>query len=146
MEGPFLGWSRRLAAATLITAVAAGCGGSDAEKPAPQVSDDQRGVLTTIDELQAASRQGDAAKICGELFAPALAKSIETAAGRSCQQEISSTLTTPDAQYSVQRQIKVNGKRATVTAREQTGKTSTLFLVRDDVRWRIERIQPVKSQ
>jgi hypothetical protein len=131
------------AAAVAAAAALAGCGESKDAKPAPVASGEQRAVLGTIDALQSASRQGDADKICDEIFTETLAKSIRDASKRSCEKEVQRTLISPDAQISVGRQIDIKGSRATAMVREQNGNTSTVFLVKDGDRWRIERIKPV---
>src|SRR4051812_6873621 len=88
-----------LAAATVVAA----CGDSDGEQKAPAVSGEQRAIVSTIDALQSASRQGDAGRICNEIFTETLARSIRRASRRSCEREVRETLTSPDAQISVRR-------------------------------------------
>jgi hypothetical protein len=140
------GWIRDLAVAGVALVVAAGvgaCGGSDSGKPAPAVSGDQRGILATIDALQTASRRDDARHICQDLFAPSLAKSIRDASKRSCEAEVHRTLTTPDAQLSVQRKISITGSHATATIRERNGNTSAVAFVKLGGQWRISRVARV---
>ena len=134
----------KIVVATTLAAAAsfAGCGGSDKKDQAPTVSSEQRAVLGTIDALQAASRSGNARKICQEIFTPALADSIRQASKRSCEKEVSATLVTPDAELSVARQIDIRGPRATATVREQNGNTSKVFLVKQAGQWRIRGVQP----
>ena len=131
----------RILSVLAAAAALAGCGGSDQDEDAPAVSSDQRAVLGTIDALQTASRQGDAARICKEIFTEKLARSIRHTSGRSCEKEVRATLASPDAQISVGRRIEVDGSRATATVREQNGDTSTVFLLKEGDRWRIERIE-----
>jgi hypothetical protein len=133
-----------LAMAVVGAAAMAGCGGSDEKEPPPTVSGDQRSILSTLDALQAASRQDDARKICRELFTKSLAKSIADASERSCEREVHATLTMPDAQLAVGRGIKIEGSRATATVEEQDGKRSKLSFLKEGGRWRIERIEPLK--
>ena len=121
------------------------CGGSD-DKPAPKLSDDTRGILATVDALQTASRDGDARRICRELFTDTLAKSIRRASHLSCEAEVRDTLTAPDARLSVGRDLEVKGSRATATVREQNGNTSVVSFVKEGDRWRIERVTPVKPK
>jgi hypothetical protein len=135
----------RVGALAAVATALASCGGSDGPKPAPGVSDDQRAILSTVDSLQTASRQGDAARICNELFTPSLAQSIRRASRHSCQAEVRDTLTSPDAQLSVSRKIAVKGDRASAVVREQNGNASTVAFAKADDRWRIERITPLKS-
>lgn len=140
-----VGTVKLLVAAVTAAAVLGGCGEPDDAQQAPPASGEQRAILSTIDALQSASRQGNADKICNELFTETLAKSIRGASRRSCEKEIRATLTSPDAQISVQRQIDINGARATAMVREEDGAASTVLLVKDGGRWRIQRIIPVKS-
>jgi hypothetical protein len=127
-------------------AVMGGCGGDDGAKERPGVSGDQAAILGTVDALQAASRRGDAGEICTKLFARSLVRSIERASKQSCQKEVSETLTSRDAQLSVERQINVKGSRATATVREKGGDASTVRFVKVGGRWRVERIEPAGSR
>jgi hypothetical protein len=125
--------------------VLGGCGGSDDADEPPAVPDDERAVLRTIDALQSASRQGDARRICREIFSKTLASSIRDASHQSCEAEIRETFVGRDTRIAVQRGIRINGARARATVRERSGETSTVVLVRQGGRWRIERIAPVGS-
>jgi hypothetical protein len=134
-----------VAAAAALAGPLGACGGSsNRPDPAPAVLDDRREILATVDALQTASRDDDARRICHELFAASLAQSIRKSSKRSCEAEVSHTLTSPDAQLSVAREIDVKGVRATGTIREQNGDTSRVSFVKDSGRWRIERITRVK--
>ena len=136
------------AVALIVAAAVAGCGGSDdyEEEPAPRkLSGDQRGILGTIDLLESASRSGDAEQICEVIFTETLARSIRRASGHSCVAEVSDTLTSPDAQFSVSRKIEVDGPRATATIRERNGDVSTVRLVNEGGTWRIDGVTPRRS-
>jgi hypothetical protein len=135
-----------LAVVLAAAAALAGCGGPDDVKHSPAVSNDQRAIFQAIDVLQTASREGDADKICNELFTKSLAKSIQKASKRTCQAEVRKTLTSPDAQLSAARNIDIKGSRATATVRERDGSSSTVDFVKEANRWRIQRIKPVESQ
>jgi hypothetical protein len=136
--------------AVVIGVAIGGCGGSDKDSSADQksttaVSGDQRGILTTIDALQTASRKGDGAKVCQELFTSKLARSVEKSAKRSCASEVKTNLFAPDAEISVGRQIEVAGGRGTAIIREQNGNVSKLSLLKQSGRWRIDRVTPQKA-
>jgi len=103
---------------------------------------DEGAILGTVDALQSASRRGDGAAICRELFTPRLARSIAAAAKHSCAAEVRRTLFSPDTSISVQRDVRVTGARATAVIREQNGNVSTLSLRRDGGRWRIDAVTP----
>jgi len=139
-------WSRFIVIAGVIAL--AGCGGDEkepsAQKPAT-VSGDQRSILATIDTLQTASREGDGDQVCDDVFTPELTKSIEEAAEQSCAKEVRQRLFAPDAEISVSRDIKVAGRRGTAVVQEQNGNVSELSFVKQDARWRIDRVTPQKS-
>ena len=135
---------------TLVAVLAlAGCGGSDDEPPSAQerstVSGDQRNVLATVDALQSASRDGDGKRVCDDLFSRALVQSVEAAAGQSCAREVRERLFSPDAAISVGRDIKVAGSRGTAVVHEQNGNVSKLSFVKQNARWRIDRVTPQNS-
>ena len=136
---------KRVALVLTVVAASGGCGGSDEEDNGPVVSGEDRAILQTVEQLEHASRQGEAGRICGEIFTQTLADSIRKAAKRSCRAEVRETLVSPDARLSVGRRIEVKGSRAQATVREQNGKTSTIFLRKQGGRWQIEGIQPASS-
>ncbi|MCA1707126.1 MAG: hypothetical protein LC808_29215 [Actinobacteria bacterium] len=125
-----------------IAAMLGACGGGSEKKPPPPVSAQQRGVLDTVDKLQAASRGGDGEQICTEIFTTKLARSVEAAARTSCAEEVKRKLFSPQAELALGRDIRVSGERAVATVMEQTGKASTLFLVKQAGAWRIEKVKP----
>jgi hypothetical protein len=105
----------------------------------------QKGVLQTIDALQTASRRGDGRRICQEVFTQNLVRSIETSAKRSCPAALRTRLLTPSESISVQRGIQVNGMTASAVIREQNDRVSTLHLLKQAGRWRIDRVTPQKA-
>ena len=123
----------------------AGCGDSDEPAKAPAVEDQQRQVLATVDQLQTASRDGDAERICKEIFTRGLAASVARASGRGCRSEVRERFSSPDASISVDREIQVKGSHAQVTILERNGKRSTLYLVKEGASWKIERVEPAKA-
>ena len=134
------------ALAVLTSAAAlAGCGGSDASSPAQQakaasVSNQQRGIIGTVDALQAASRKGDGQRICADIFTVHLVHSIETAAKHSCATEVEDRLFTSKTEISVGRDIQVSGARGSAVVREQNGNVSKLMLLKKAGEWRIDRV------
>ena len=132
---------------TLLTTVAAlaGCGGSgeaprSASEPSAAVRGDQRTILATVDALQVASRKGDGESVCADLFTPALVKSVEAAANRSCAKEVRQRMFSRDAEISVSRDIQVAGDRGSASVREQNGNVSKLSMIKHNARWRIDRV------
>src|SRR3954463_12753309 len=97
-----------LALGLLVGAASAG-GGADGRAPPqkPPVRADERAILGTVDALQSASRRGDGAAICREIFTLRLARSIAAAAKRSCAAEVRRTLLSPDSSISIQRGVRV---------------------------------------
>lgn len=132
-------------AVLLAAAALPGCGGSDdGVKTATQatIGGDQSGILAAIDVLQTASRRGDGRRICADVFTPQLSRSITKASKRSCAQEVRDKLFRTKESISVQRGIEVRGSRATAVIREQNGDVSTLHMLKQAGRWRIDRITP----
>jgi hypothetical protein len=133
-------------AALSAAAVLGACGGSDDDADDSQaLPSDQRGILSTFDQLQTASRRGDAKRICTDIFTESLATSIRRAAKRSCTAEVRATLVSPDARLAVRRDIRIRGSRAIAIVMEQTGKMSRVVLVKQGPTWRIQRITPAKA-
>jgi hypothetical protein len=142
-------------AVVIAVAALAGCGGSgkpspsvqkpSVQKPSNPVSPDERGILATVDALQAASRKGDGRTVCGDLFTPQLVRSVEASATRSCATEVRKRLFAPDTTISVGKDIKVTADRGTAVIRESNGNVSTLSLVKRNARWRIDGVTPLKS-
>jgi hypothetical protein len=132
-------------ALTVVVAALGGCGGSDDGDKGPVVPSEQRAILQTVADLQTAGRQGDAGRICDEIFTKTLANSIQRAANRSCAAEVRATLVSPNMRLSVGRDVHVNGSRATATVREQNGDTSRIFLRKQGRDWQIDRISRAKT-
>jgi hypothetical protein len=133
---------RSLTMLLLVAAALAGCGGSDDTQTTTAGSDDQRGILATIDALQTASHAGDGATVCSTVFTRSLARSIEKASKRGCAAEVEGKLFRPEGSISVSRDITVTGDTAAAVIREQSGNVSTLHLVRQGATWRIDRVTP----
>jgi hypothetical protein len=137
---------KRVPLVVMVVAALGGCGGSDDDgEKGPVVPSEERAILQTVADLETASRQGDARRICDEIFTKTLADSIENAADRSCSAEVRATLVSPNMRLSVGRNIDVNGARAIATVREKGGDTSKVFLRKHGSRWQIARITPAKS-
>jgi len=132
-------------AAVSIVASLAGCAGSDSKpasgaRPSTPVAGDHRAILDTLDSLQAASRKGDGKGICQAIFTLRLARSIATAAKRGCAEEVRQRLFSPAEEISVRRDIRVHGAGATAVIQEQNGDVSTLSLLKQSGRWRIDQV------
>jgi len=129
-------------AALLLATALPGCGDSDDTQTTGAVQDDQRGILSTVDALQTATRAGDGTKVCSSLFTKSLVRSIEKASEQACAAEVEENLFKPGGSISVGRDITVKGATGTAVIREQNGNVSTLHLVEQDAAWRINRVTP----
>ena len=128
--------------ALAVGATVGGCGGDSQTKPPPAITANQRGVLETVDSLQTASRRGDGERICREIFTPKLAASVKAAARTSCAQEVRANLFSPQTSLAVGRDIRAEGTRAVARVVDENGQVSTLFLVQEAGKWRIDRVKP----
>jgi hypothetical protein len=133
---------RFLIAGLVTIAAFAACGAGSEKKPSSTVSAQQRGVLDTVDALQAASRRGDGEQICTEIFTVQLARSVEAAAKTSCAKEVKEKLFSPQVELALARDIKFRGDRAVATIMERNENVSTLVLVNHAGRWRIDGVKP----
>src|SRR3954454_6413767 len=129
-----------LLAATALSA----CGGSDDKQTTTAGREDQGSILATVDALQTASRAGDGATVCSRVFTTSLVHSIERASKRSCAREVKQNLFKPNAVFSLQRSITVNGDTGTALIRERNGNVSTLHVVQQGGVWRINRVTPAQ--
>lgn len=114
-----------------------GCGGGDSLKG----SGDQATAESTIQALTLASRKGDGAKICNELFAKPLKDTIEAASKRSCPEEVKAKLFAPDAGFKIDK-VAVSGSTGTVKVTDQLGKTSLVALIKQSGKWKIIGVTP----
>ena len=132
---------RGLAAAVAVTLTLAGCGGDDAAegKNAKNFSGDQKEVAQVIDDLAAASREGDVERICTEIFTPALAETIGKSTGTSCSALVEKQLVRKDEEIVI-RKLAVQTPNAEAEVREQDGKVSRLTLFKEDGVWRIDGV------
>jgi hypothetical protein len=106
-------------------------------------SSEQDAVEQVLSDLETASREGDAARICEDIFTPKLAASVARASGGgSCASEVKAQLFSPDAAIEVQDIEGPNGSDATATVEEANGNVSTVHLVKQDGQWRIRSVTP----
>jgi hypothetical protein len=112
-----------------LAALIPGCGGDSDKSAEPEV----RAVITNLTD---ASRAGDGARICDEIFAPQLKDSVAQAAKRPCADEVKKKLFSPNAAFTVG-QLGISGQTATVTVTDQFRKTSLIALAKQDGKWSI---------
>jgi hypothetical protein len=103
-------------------------------------SGDQGKVAAMVDELAAAGRRGDAAKICAEILSKQLVTELKSAGG-DCTTEMKRAI--DDASdYDLQvRSVKINGTTATAQVRQgKSGQTATFIFVREAGGWRASQL------
>jgi hypothetical protein len=118
-----------------------GCGGSD-DDVVDQRAADATSVRTVLSELQAAAVAGDGTRICTAIFTPKLAQSVKASSkSGSCAEEVRRNLFSPTTKLTVQSVGVTDEANASAKVKEASGKTSTVFFVRQSGRWRIRSIQ-----
>ena len=112
----------------------AGCGGGDSDRDA---------VDKVLSNLESASRDGDGARICDEIFTPKLAASVSRSSDSGkCATEVKAKLFSPDAEIDVEKINVGDESSATATVKEANGNVSKVFLVKQDDQWRIRGVAP----
>ena len=134
----------RLAAALAIAALAAGCAPSTSgsSNSTSKFKGDARLAAQTIEDLEAAAKDGDNAKICTQLLAPSLAGRMG-ASGRTCPKAVDEAVKDADSLDMTVQQVSVNGDTATARVKLETGKKdriATFHLQRDGNRWKIQSL------
>ena len=128
-----------LGAATGCLLLAGACGGEDGPN-AKRFDGESKDVAAVIDDLQAASREGDPERICDEVFAPSLSKAIRTETGTSCPKRVRALLVSKDATFKVEG-VRMDGKKkAIANVSDKAGARSVLYMSETDDGWRIARI------
>ena len=123
-----------LVASALIALSLGGCGGADRGD-----SVDDGKLAGVVDRLGAASRDGDGAGICDELFTENLRISVERASGQECAAEVVENVAAGDASYDLQ-DLTVDRDQATGVISDQADRRSRVLFQRVEGEWRIARI------
>jgi hypothetical protein len=106
-------------------------------------SSDEDAVEQVMSDLESASREGDAARICEQIFTPKLAASVARSSdGGSCATEVEAQLFSPDAEITVDTVSVSDGANAEATVTEANGNSSRVFLVKQGGEWRIRSVTP----
>jgi hypothetical protein len=127
----------------VVVALIASFGGCGGDSSADNVDADRKAVEQVMADLEAASREGDGRRICGQIFTPKLANSVtRSSASGSCAAEVRDKVFTPKAEISVQNIDVPDPANASATVKEANGNTSTIFLVKQSGRWRIRSVAP----
>jgi hypothetical protein len=112
----------------------ASCGGGDSDRDA---------VDDVLSNLETASRDGDGARICSEIFTPKLAASVSRSSDSGkCATEVKAKLFSPNAEIDVEAIDVGDESSATATVKEANGDVSKVFLVKQDGQWRIRGVTP----
>lgn len=128
---------KRLAAAVVCLGLLAGCGDDDSDNA-------DKEITAVVSELQVASRAGDGARICNDLFTENLAISVKNASKQACADEVAANIASDDAEFKLEN-LKVNGNNATAVVVDQRGQRSAVLFQRANDSWRIARIAGVGS-
>jgi ketosteroid isomerase-like protein len=106
-------------------------------------SSDEDAVEQVLSDLESASREGDSARICEQIFTPKLAAAVSRSSdGGSCAAEVEAQLFAPDAEITVDSVEVSDGSDAEATITEANGNASRVFLVKQDGEWRIRSVTP----
>ncbi len=116
-------------------ALATGCGADENTAS----GDDEENIAQVVEELEAAARAGNGAKVCNELFTENLRISVTRASQRSCAEEVQRNIASPRTTYRLQ-DLNVKGDQATGLTIDQQGRRSALLMQLEGGRWRIARI------
>ena len=129
---------KRVLVAIVCVGLLAGCGGDDDSDSSEQE------ITAVVAQLQAASREGDGARICDALFTENLAISVKNASKQECADEVAENVASDDAEFTLEN-LKVNGNNATAQVVDQRGQRSAVLFQREGDSWRIARIAGVGS-
>jgi Spy/CpxP family protein refolding chaperone len=133
-----------LAAALAAAALAAGCApsSSSSSNSTSKFTGDARLAAQTVEDLEAAAKDGDNAKICTQLLAPSLSGRIG-ASGRACEDAVDNAVKDTDSLDMTVQQVSVDGDTATARVKLETGKKdriATIRLQREGGRWKIQSL------
>jgi len=133
-----------LVAALATVALATGCAPStsSSSNSTSKFKGDARSAAQAVEDLQAAAKDADYAKICTQLLAPSFAGRIG-GSGRACQDAVENAVKDADSIDMTVQQVSVNGDTATARVKLETGKkdrTATFQLERDGNRWKIKSL------
>ena len=126
-----------------VALASAACSGGLSGSNSGSGQDEEAAVRAVIANLQEAARQGDGNRICNQIFTPKLADSV-TASSKtgSCAKEVRAKLFSPKATITVE-SVGVTGPAdAKATVKENTGKTSNVYLVKQSGEWRVRSVLP----
>lgn len=132
--------SLRLGAATGCLLVIGACGGGDDGPNAKRFDGDQKKIAAVIDDLQSAARDGEADRICDDVFTKELASTIKRETGVGCTARVKQQLVDKKATYKAEG-VRLDGTdKAVVNVTDAGGTRSVLYMTRAGDDWRIAQI------
>jgi hypothetical protein len=133
--------SSTLAVAALALG-ATGCrGGGDEGANEQRFDGEKQRIAAVIDDLQAASQKGDAARICEDLFSNKLADQVTEETGSTCSARVDEQIVGDDVTFHVDA-VELRGeKNAIARVTDQQERRSVLYLARGgEAGWEITDI------
>lgn len=119
-----------LALAALALAAPA-CGGGDEGANEQRFDGEEQRVAAVVDDLQAASRKGDAARVCEVLFSNELADQVTEETGTTCSARVEEQLLSDDASFRVDAVELRSERNAIARVTDQQERRSVLYLARN---------------
>ena len=129
-----------LASALAFGAFAAGCGRSEPDSSG-KFKGEEKLVANAIEDLQDAGRKGDATRICRDLLARDVVRTISKAGDKTCAQRVKDSLDDADVFDLSVKSVTVKGATATATVTSDDGnekdRVDTMTLAKEGKRWKI---------
>lgn len=123
---------------TGLALAAAGCGAQQ-ESSTGRFQGEQRKVAQVVEDLQAASAEGDAARICSRILSRELVDRL-SAGGLNCTDEIEKALADADEFELEVERVDLRGDTATAQVEDGKGRPQRIGLVRERGGWRADAL------
>jgi len=134
---------RPVLALCVLAVAVAGCGGASAGNSAKDFDGQERAVAKTIEDLEKAAADDDAAKVCKELLSDSLLAALEKK-GTNCTTGVNEGFDDADSVDLEVDDVTISGQTATAkvgSGRAGTAKkTDVLKLERDGAAWKISSL------
>jgi hypothetical protein len=122
--------------AVALALLVSACGTSRGSGGTPKLKGDQAKVADVVDNLAAAGRNGNAAKICNEILSKELIQELKSVGG-DCVTEMDRAIKDASDYDLRVTAVKVNGPSATATVRQGAdGKTATFTFIKENGAWK----------
>jgi hypothetical protein len=140
MEEPTLKKRPIILTAFVLLVIAGGLAlGRGGDANADRYDGESKGVAHVLDQLAEASRAGDGARICNELFTKSLRISVARASGGSCAEQVGESIGAEDASFVV-RKLRTEGDSAEAVVVDSDSRSSAVYLQRTKGQWRIAAV------